>query len=190
MTVVRNLAARLQRDRNGAAALEFAILAPILLLIMAGTTDLGLGVLTRIRMDEGVASAANSALNYGSSLSSSTVDAAASSIATILQRTRGFTGYEATYTISFNGSRTYDFVGGKGTASGSSAGVDECRCPMQANGIVTWGSKVDCSTSCPNKSLAGRYVLIDMKYAYTPLFPKFGLIGNEGIHVQAFALVQ
>lgn len=49
------------RRRDGAAAVEFAILLPVMLLILAGTTDLGLGVHSKLTLQ----SALNSALQYG-----------------------------------------------------------------------------------------------------------------------------
>lgn len=185
----RTLVLRFRKDGRGVAAVEFVLVAPILILVMAGSADLGLAVVARMQVNEGVSAAANSAIVSGAGLSSSNADATASTIAAILHRTRGLAEPDATYRISFNGGRTYDFTGGRGTVSGAASTADECRCPTQGNGAIAWGAKADCSTPCANKSLAGRYVSIDVNRPYTPLFAYFGLIGAEGIHVQTLALV-
>lgn len=187
---LRALGSRFAKDARGVAAVEFVLIAPVLILVLAGSADLGLAVVARMQVNEGVSAAANSAIVSGSALTGASADATASSIATILHRTRGLAANDATYKITFNGGRTYSFKGGKGTTSGSSTTADECRCPTQSNGTIAWGAKVDCSTPCANKSLAGRYVSIEVNRPYTPLFAHFGLISAEGIHVQTLALVK
>ncbi|WP_192843242.1 TadE/TadG family type IV pilus assembly protein [Aureimonas sp. AU12] len=179
-----------RQDVGGVAAIEFAIIGPVLVLILAGASDIGLAVMTRMQVNEGVSAAANAALVSGAGLSSASADATATVMAKILQRTRRLANPTATYKITFNGGRSYDFRGGSGVASGAASAADECRCPMQANGAIAWGAKVDCNTPCSNMSLSGRYVSIEVTWPYTPLFAQYGFIRNEGIHVQTLALVQ
>ncbi|WEJ33817.1 TadE/TadG family type IV pilus assembly protein [Devosia sp. SD17-2] len=57
MRAVARLIARFRRDRGGNAAVEFAILVPILLLLVAGTVDLGFGFQRKLELQ--------SALNTG-----------------------------------------------------------------------------------------------------------------------------
>ncbi len=187
---LRSMGSMVRRDVSGVAAIEFALIGPVLMLIMAGAGDIGLAVMSRMQVNEGVSAAANAALMSGAGLSGASADATATALAKILQRTRGLASPDATYRITFNGGRTYDFRGGQGVASGAASAADECRCPTLANGVIAWGAKVACNTPCSNKSLAGRYVSIEVTRPYRPLFAQYGFIGNEGIHVQTLALVQ
>lgn len=178
-------------DRSGLAATEFAIIGPLLLIVLAGGADIGLATFNRVQINEAVSSATAAALLDGASLTSATVDQKAASLSTILAGAIGGSG--ATFQLSFNGARVYEFVGGGvSVSSGPSSAADECRCPVRSSdesGFV-WGAKVNCANRCPNGSLAGKYVAITYKRGYTPLFPQINFIANDGLTVQTLALVQ
>jgi Flp pilus assembly protein TadG len=65
MTLFRRPAHHLGRDRRGAAAVEFALLAPVLLLIMAGLTDGSQLIVTHMQVNSAAQAGADFALRQG-----------------------------------------------------------------------------------------------------------------------------
>ncbi|OLP61943.1 hypothetical protein BJF93_07395 [Xaviernesmea oryzae] len=174
------------KSRRGIAAVEFAFIAPVMLVMMTGVSELGVFVFKRMQANEAVSAAANAALASGPGLSSSTADATANVLASILRApdTAG------TARMTINGLRAYDITATQMTSSGSVSSADECRCPTQANGVIDWGGSVGCTSTCADGSSAGRYISIAYHRPYKPVFPTYGLISNNGITVNVVALVQ
>ncbi len=180
---LRTLGARVLRDRRGVAAVEFAILAPLFLLVLGATAGIGLGVVSKIRANEAVSAAAHGALIAGDSLKAGTADQTAADLATILRRAWTVPD-EAVVRIEFNGARTYRFAGREAVAAGATAAVDECRCPTRADGAVQWGDAVGCGQPCSDAGIASRYVLIDVAVPASPVFASFVPTIGSALHVQ------
>ncbi|PYE30326.1 TadE-like protein [Rhizobium sp. PP-F2F-G38] len=185
-TYLRNF----RKSRSGASAVEFALIAPVFLLLFAGTAEIGLATMTRMQVNEAVSAAVNRALISGAAVTAATADTTVSTFATMLRVARGGQSEHSQLAISFNGGRTYTSVEGRMTPKGSASAVDECRCPTQSGGTIQWGSKVPCATACPDKSLSARYVSFELTQPYKPLLPAAGLIGTEGIRIQTLAVLQ
>ena len=175
--------ARLWRDARGVAAVELALLAPLFLLVLAGTAGIGLDVVSRIKVNEAVSAAAHGALVAAPSLSASSVDDTAASLATILRRAWN-APEESELRIEFNGARTYRFAGREASVAGQASAVDECRCPISGEGVLEWGGKAECGKPCPDLSLSARYVLIAVSVPPSPVFASFVPGPADGIRVQ------
>lgn len=80
MKLLRNFASAV----HGSAVVEFAIIAPLFILIMAGVVDFGRGVYTKFAVESAVSSSANYALVNASSVSASGADTLSQTLATIL----------------------------------------------------------------------------------------------------------
>ena len=117
-----------RRHVSGIAALEFALLSPIFVLILAGTVDLGGLVTTKFRLDTAVAAASNYALLNGAQvLSSSGQSTLATSLATIV--TTSDTATTANGTVVVNNGPTVTVSGGTQNSPTGSATNTVCYCP-------------------------------------------------------------
>ncbi len=82
---------RLWADRRGVAAIEFAIIGPMLLIALGGVTDLGLSIRAQSRLSAGVASGAQYAFKVGAAVT-------AASVKSMVQASAGLSGVTATIT--------------------------------------------------------------------------------------------
>ena len=76
---------RLRSDRRGVAALEFALIGPVLLIMIGGMVDLGLSVRARSHLAQGLTSAAQYAFKVGASVT-------AASLTSMVQGASGLSG--------------------------------------------------------------------------------------------------
>jgi Flp pilus assembly protein TadG len=75
---------RLWRDRTGASAVEFALLVPVLLLLLAGLADLGHGLAVRRKVNQ-MASTSGEMISMQTAWVSSDVSSILSGVSSILQ---------------------------------------------------------------------------------------------------------
>lgn len=80
---------RLARHRAGAAAVEFAVVFPLMLLIFAATVDLGFAYYQKSRVGSAISAAAYYAVRNGSGLSSANADAMRVTLESIVRSTLG-----------------------------------------------------------------------------------------------------
>jgi Flp pilus assembly protein TadG len=174
------------RHDDGVAALEFALISPAFVLVLAGIVDLGGVVSAKFRLDTAIAAASNYVLVNNSQVSSSQGAALATNIASIV--TTGDTTTTANGTVVVNDGPTVTVSAGTSTSSGTAASADLCYCPTGSPSSLTWGSAVTCGSTCPSGLLAGKFVLISANYTYLPVFTSYNFI-NGGV-VYSGALVQ
>src|SRR5450755_148179 len=74
----------LSRRQSGIAALEFGLLAPVFLIVLAGTVDIGSALYTRISLEAAIAAGADYALVHAGMVNSASGQALASNIATMV----------------------------------------------------------------------------------------------------------
>ena len=83
--------ARFGQDRRGVAALEFALIAPVLMVIFGGVTDLGLSMAAQSQLNQGVANGAQYAFKVGATVT-------ATQVQTMVQSAAGLSGVTAVVT--------------------------------------------------------------------------------------------
>ena len=91
---------RLRRDRSGAAAVEFGLVAPMLVALLVPMVDLGMGTYNKMRVQDAAEAGAQYALSHGYSTSSIT---SAAQNATSLGATVSVTPSEACGCITATG---------------------------------------------------------------------------------------
>jgi Flp pilus assembly protein TadG len=79
----------LHHDRRGVSALEFALFAPMLMMIFGGVTDLGLSIACQSQLDQAVANGAQYAFKVGATVT-------ASQVQSMVQAASGLSGVSAT----------------------------------------------------------------------------------------------
>jgi Flp pilus assembly protein TadG len=174
------------RHDDGIAALEFALVTPVFVLILAGVVDLGGVVSAKFRLDTAVAAASNYVLVNNGQVSSTQGAGLASNLALIIAT--GDTSNTASGTVVVNDGPTTTVASGSPTPSGTAGNADLCYCPTGTPSDLTWGSSVACGSTCTNGLLAGKFVLITATYTYLPVFSNYNFI-NGGV-VTSGALVQ
>jgi Flp pilus assembly protein TadG len=173
-------------DERGVAAVEFALVIPLLAVILAATVDFGLELFLKEQLDDSVSAAANYALVNAQQVSSSNGAALATALASLIANTHGTNWASGAATV--NNGPTASTTGSSG---GSASGADSCYCPTgtAATG-VTWGGPTSCGSRCSSGALAGKFVLVSASATYSPLFPGFGFVKSGQLTSASLVQVQ
>lgn len=172
------------------AAVEFALLAPMFCVLLAGVIDLGGVLFTRFKLESAVAAGANFAQMNATNVSSTNGQTLASNIATIVETSQG-AGWADDGVVVNNGPST-TVTSGSPSNTGTASNADSCYCPSGTVGSFTWGSATTCGTACPgtNTGYAGKFVTITASKTYSPLFSSYGIVHNGTITATAVAETQ
>jgi Flp pilus assembly protein TadG len=177
-------------DRSALAALEFALMAPILSTLFIGSVDAAQVYMSELRLTSAVYSGANYAIVNQASVTSAGGAGAklASLIATIVGNVNG-SGW-ASGTVVVNNGPTVTFSGGTNTGSGTAtaANADSYYCLTGSPGAWNWGvAQASNAVSCGlNQPTAGKFVTITASYAITPII--LGLNFGDGKISQSIAV--
>lgn len=172
---------RYVRDKAGIATIEFAIIVPILLLILVAMADFGLVLYVRFGLNEKVSASANYAIVKASDVSSTNGATLATNLASIVPS-------NVDVTVVVNNGPSVTRTGGVSSASGTASGADSCYCPTVSGSTVSWGSAMTCKSTCSGSGLAGKFVSINASVAYSPLFGSYGFVRNGTL--STFTVVQ
>ena len=112
----RDAGRRLTRDADGLAAVEFALIAPVLVLFMAGVASFGLGL--RLRMEVGAAARAGAAYASSHGFDPSKI-AAAAQAATVLATNVSVASSQSTQSCANPSNGTVASAGGASTCPGT-----------------------------------------------------------------------
>ena len=133
--------------RRAAAALEFALVGPILLLFLGGTADFGFAIYSRSRLAAAVSAGAEYAMLHGRSITASNFSTFASTVQSVVAQVSQLNLAAGQPTVSIN---TY-CIGG------------------------TPAALVQSTSTCPNGSAPGVYAVINASFS-SPLFMPVGSI--------------
>lgn len=151
-------------DTSGVSATEFAILAPVFFVILAGIVDIGFTLYSKFRMESQVSAVANYAMT---SNNIPTSDSTKKEFEDFLERLVDIARLSATNNtiqslskihVNLNNSYTGTWESDKFTGNIQSGDVADCYCPSRAASTITWGSSVTCGSVCSNGSRAGKYL--------------------------------
>lgn len=179
--LVRHLRALVTRT-EGASAVEFALIVPLLLLILAGVVDLGSALKAKFDLNAAVSAAANYALLNASSVNSTDGAALADKLADIAKGS--LSGGYGDIDIGINGGTSVVFASGQMTKGGSASNADKCYCPTGSGAAMSYGSAVACGSVCSSGGTAGKFITIRAAKPHSPLFGGFGIVddGEIAIH--------
>jgi Flp pilus assembly protein TadG len=173
----------LWRCREGLSTVEFAVTAPTILLILAGTMDLGRALMTKFEVSSAVSATTNYALLNGSRVNSTAGGTLAGELATVaassLQQGSGVIN------VVVNNGSAVSVTNGASSTSGTSSNADSCYCPTVAGATVTWGETKTCGSACTGGGVAGKFVAITASKPFTPMFSGFGIVEDDAITVRA-----
>jgi hypothetical protein len=181
--LIRRLASWAKRNSAGIAAVEFAMLAPIMITLFIGVIDGARAMLAEMQLSAAVSAGAQYVVNSTTSITQTggSTDLA-TSIANIVGNVNG-TGW-ASGTVVVNNGFSSTFSGGTPTTSGSAS--TSCYCPTGSPGSWTWSAAANCAASC-SPGIAGMFVTIAASRAFTPMFSSFGFLPST---LYQYAVVQ
>lgn len=187
MSALRHVTAarRLVRSTRGGAAVEFAVLSPILCLVLAAAADFGGLVYARFQVENAVSAAANLAIVGEDQVNASDGASLGSQIAAFLGTQAGID----TSLVLVNSGPSAVFASSAVSVSGTPSAADACYCPSVGEGVV-WGASASCGSACAGGGTAGRFVEVTAERAYTPLLSQYGLMSDGKIVVSALVQVQ
>ncbi len=174
------MTSRPKRRQSGSAAVEMALVTPVLLILLAGIIDFSRAFYEEVALSAAVAAAAEYALLNASNVSSAGAATLAATLSGIVANSNGSAWAGATVVV--NDGATSAVNGGSSASSGTAANADSCWCPSGSPGSVTWGEAAACGTNCEEGTLAGKFVAIDGTRAFTAIFGDYGLIGSRTLH--------
>ncbi|WP_420963562.1 TadE/TadG family type IV pilus assembly protein [Brucella sp. IR073] len=167
----------LVREKDGASAVEFAVIAPVFVLILAGSLDLGMVIYARFKLDSAVSSGASYALTNASMVTSTQGNDLANKIAALIAARAS----NATASVTVNNGPNANFENGIIKASRQSQAADRCYCPTGNAQSLVWGAEKQCGAVCPDGARAGKFVAISVEQPYQPIFSGYGFIDDDTI---------
>ncbi len=175
-------------QRRATAAVETALLTPMLLILFAGIVDFGRVYREEIELSAAVAAASQYALNSASSVNSTSAASLAATLSGIVANSNGAAWAGATVTV--NDGATSVVAGGVTTASGTAANANSCWCPTGNSTDWGWVVAATCGSACAGGTLAGKFVTVAGTRAFTAIFGNYGLIGSTTLHQSVMVQVQ
>jgi Flp pilus assembly protein TadG len=179
--------AALGRDQRGVSAVEFALVSPVLMLLIAGAVDLGGAIYTKFQLDCAVNAAIDYAMVNAASVNSTAGPALASTMAALVANAQGASTASASITV--NAGPTASIGAGAG-AGGAASAANSCYCPSGTAPAVSWGSAATCGAACSGGGFAGKFVLVQASTAYAPIFSGFGFMQSGQITSSSIVRVQ
>jgi len=167
-------------NQDGNIAIEFALLAPVLLLIVAAVVDIGSAGILSQRLNVKANAAADYILLQAAPEDKDAATTLATSLVGLLQ-----TGGNAIAEVDINNAVAARWADESLTTSTGGGDLTRCYCPSSSQGTVAWGPPVDCDTICTAGETAGQFVNISLGTPYIPLFPAFGFWDNDTVEVSA-----
>lgn len=174
---------RLGRDERGVSAVEFALIVPVMSLVLVAVLEFGTILYQRFEIDSAVSAGANYALVSGAAVTAADGADLAADIASVVNARRAFAW--ADLSISVNNGPTYAVTSGGPLASGTAANADACYCPTGNAQALDWGAAVACTTTCPDGTPPGKFVRIALSRPYSPIFFDYGIVRDGAITIAA-----
>ena len=162
-------------DRRGSAAIELALIAPVLALLFIGLADFGVMILKRMQLNDTLAGAANYALLNQAAVTSGGGGALATTIVTLIGGGTGTSAFADAKVVVNNGPVRLLTGGVVSAPTSTDANADLCYCPTLAPSL-TWGASVTCGNACASGLRAGKFVQITASRAHSPIFASYGLV--------------
>lgn len=161
---------------SGVSSIEFAFMAPIFLLIVAGTVDIGGALVARADINAAVSAGSNFLLVNAPRVPSAPEDVARQAVVI----TGDWLPAGGVARITINGGLMVEYADGGLATSGNKASADQCFCPQGTGSSMVLGSSLECGKPCGTGGYAGRYVQVSASHSYNSLFTGFGVLPSNG----------
>lgn len=172
---------KMLRDESGAIAIEFAVFAIVFILLMGAVVDFGGLAYARFKLESAVSAASNYALVNGGAITAADASTLAGSVASLVASADNSVSGK----VVVNNGPEAIIANGSASTTGSASYAANCYCPTNSGESLTWGSAVACNETCASGGRAGKFVEINVKRPYTPLFVFSGSSETREINVRA-----
>ncbi len=169
----------LRADQRGSIAVEFALVAPVLLLILAGVVDIGSAAYARLSLDARLTAAAEYALFRPAPTDQDGAEMLAGTLAGML---RGADTDTAEVVVNNAANAQWDGSGVYTSPGPGEAGM--CYCPAPAQDGVVWGPSVACASTCTTGESAGKFVQISATTRLVTLFRGYAFLDGETVETR------
>lgn len=176
------------RAQAGVSAVEFAMIAPLFVLILAGVADIGAVLHTKFRLNSAMSAGANYAMVNGGQMEADGGETLATALVSILTDTP-FGDAAGSY-VQVNGGVSMSFADGRTSIENGPGNAGKCYCPAASGSGVDWGPAMACQTACSGGGLAGKYVLMSVTVPHSPLFGSYGIAEDGRVSVRAVVQVR
>lgn len=177
----------LERE-EGTAIIEFTLVLPILVLLLAMAIDFGAVLHTRFRLNAAMSAGANYAIVHGKRANQLEAVDLARDIATLVGNNQGPDWANVSSLVN-NGPLVVRDTHGT-TESGSAAHIQDCYCLAAYAAAPVWGGAGSCGEECPSGGYAGRFVLIEASRAHNPVFSNYGMVSDGRLSAHALVQIQ
>jgi Flp pilus assembly protein TadG len=177
---------RARACEKGVSSVEFALIAPVLIVIMAGIADVGDLLVSRSDISAAVSAGSNFLLVNASRVAEAPEEVARQTAAVAANRLpRG-----GVVRIIVNGDLTVVNRDGSFSTTGNAASAAQCFCASGSGASMSFGSALECGRTCGSGGYASRYVQIDVSRSYEPKFGGFGFASSgDAISVNSMVSV-
>lgn len=174
---------RLTRDIRGVAALELAIVAPVLLTITGGLADFGLAFSAKTQLAQAVASGGAYAFAVQETVGSTGSVSAVNVCAAVLASTTlaGGGGCSTVNSTAVSGSASNVAV----TVVGPEPGCTQTNTSGSPPTSTVSLASSSYGTLCPSGSPVGTYVIITAQYTYQPVMPFYSGLASQVLTASA-----
>ena len=177
MSLRTKTSTRFGLQEGGASAVEFALVAPIYMLLFVAVVDLSMAMYSKFSLNGSVSAAANYTILNASQVGSTSGATLAQNLALIVADAHASNWANATITV--NDGPVATLSGGVVTTSGTASSANSCYCPTGSGSNITWGSAMTCGATCTGGGVAGKFVSIVATNQYTSLFGATGIIPSQ-----------
>jgi Flp pilus assembly protein TadG len=184
---MRGLLARFRTGQDGVSAVEFAMVAPIFLLLLSAAVDFGSVVYARMQMENAAQSAMTYAMGHGQPLDSASAASLAQDVQQIIVAQLGST---LTLTVDINHGAQRSYVNGTSQASGTASHATQCYCPSITGAGVAWGTAMACNKPCTGGDGNGKFVYLRISQPFSPIFGSYGLVEDGLLRLQTLGRIQ
>lgn len=179
-----------RRANAGMAAIEFAVIVPVFLVLLMGGVDMGQMLFAYYKLDQAVASGSQYAVLNAGEVNSTSGATLATNIATVVESANGSAW--ANDTVVVNNGPSATATNGGITMGGTASNADSCYCPSGSPGSWSFGNAKNCNASCDGggNATTGKYVTITATYAYSPMIKIFSFLNNTTLSQSAMVQTQ
>lgn len=163
----------LLRDSRGSIAVEFALVAPVLMVVLAGVIDIGSAAYARHALHARVTMAADYALLQPAPADQDAASTLAGSLVGLLPRSAS-----DSVEVVVNNAVSAAWNGTAVTTSPGPGNATNCYCPTLSSGDIAWGAVAGCDAPCGSGDSAGKFVRISARSNHVSIFPGYAFIGD------------
>lgn len=175
---------RLAKEQSGSAGVEFALIAPVFVLLLAAIFEIGLVMRAQFGLISSVSAAANHTLALGDTIDGGSAQNVAATIAALAA------GADRSATVNLNNAVTAHSDHGNIAFQDSGGDVTACYCASRLEGAFSWGSVASCGAPCNDGSVAGRFVEISAQVPFNPMLGFYGAIVDHTLQNAAVVRLQ